>query len=526
MAIRFLDEDMVRVRGDYFDRFKRELKPNRVVKILYWGDEIDLVDEAEATDETVREVRVRYYDYGTGQIKEGLVKKRRRNGVNQPIGLLAPGADRPLGVTFVDVQQGDATLIRTPNGRHWLVDGGEKVFIARLLASEFPGTTPADPFILDGVVVSHGDADHFEGLAAIADAATHPNDRKRIHVRFARCLHNGLVKKPEKVPDGQGGTTRLKEQERFGTPLEHDGEDYVVDLHDDPAQAADPNGPFRKWVAALGQLMVQPNEFAGLPTGAGETLPVLRRVKAGDDDRFSALAAEGIACRVLGPVQDTVQGQEALEVLRNDDGGQSASHTINGHSVILHLQFGNVRFLLGGDLNRHGAAKVLSFAAGANPPISLESDVLKVPHHGSHDFSNDFLAAVNPVVSIVSSGDENAAKEYVHPRANLMAALGKHSRSDEPLLFSTELAAFFAYRGGIQPEDHRDDNGTLTLLSDSQRRGFFFGFERLRFGVIRVRTDGERLFVAPESASDRVKEAYAMRIQADGSVTPDSVRLI
>lgn len=157
----------------------------------------------------------------------------------------------------------------------------------------------------------------------------------------------------------------------------------------------------------------------------------------------------------------------------------------------MRLQYGNVRLLLGGDLNRHGAAKLLERAQAANPPRSVESDVLQVPHHGSHDFSNDFLAQVAPIISIVSSGDENPAKEYVHPRANLMAALGRHSRSDEPLLFSTELAAFFTYRSGIQPEEHReDDNGTLTPLPNSQKRGFFFAFDRLRFGVIRVRTDG------------------------------------
>ncbi len=55
-----------------------------------------------------------------------------------------------------------------------------------------------------------------------------------------------------------------------------------------------------------------------------------------------------------------------------------------------------------------------------------------MPHHGSADFSGAFIKMVSPVVSVVSSGDESARKEYIHPRATLMGALGKHSRVDEP----------------------------------------------------------------------------------------------
>jgi hypothetical protein len=376
-------------------------------------------------------------------------------------------------------------------------------------------------------VVTHGDADHFEGLAALAAAATHPTPRKRIHAQIARCFHNGLVKKPEKVPDGAGGRRTLKERERFGDPVADGGEHYVVDLVDDPRTAANPNGPFTRWGQALDRMLAPPAIAAGVQTAAGESLPVLRRLRAGDDAALRTFLDEGLSFQVLGPVESSIGGQPALEVLRNPKHKQSASHTINGHSVVLRLTFGKVRMLLGGDLNISGSEKLLAHARGRDVATSLQSEILKVPHHGSHEFSNDFLAAVAPVISVVSSGDENAAKEFVHPRANLMASLGRHSRGPEPLVFSTELAAFFAYRGGIQPERHRRaGGGGLEDLPASRRRGFFFAFERLRFGAIRVRTDGVRVFVAPESATHRVKEAYAFRVGVDVSIAMDAVRII
>ncbi len=65
---------------------------------------------------------------------------------------------------------------------------------------------------------------------------------------------------------------------------------------------------------------------------------------------------------------------------------------------------------------------------------------------------------------MVSSGDESARKEYIHPRATLIGALGKHSRVDEPLIFVTELVAFFETEGNVRPEFHRlADDGVAVI---------------------------------------------------------------
>ena len=91
--------------------------------------------------------------------------------------------DRTAAVSFLDVGQGDAALIRTPTGRHILIDGGGT------LRFEKPGDEwrrRLDPFDvgedvvvpllmkrgvrkLDLVVATHLDTDHIGGLAAVLD---------------------------------------------------------------------------------------------------------------------------------------------------------------------------------------------------------------------------------------------------------------------------------------------------------------------------------------------------------------------
>lgn len=86
-------------------------------------------------------------------------------------------------VTFLDVGQGDAILIRTPNGRHILVDGGGTLSFAK------PGEEwkkRRDPYevgrktvvpllkkrgvhTLDAVLITHLDMDHLGGLAAVIE---------------------------------------------------------------------------------------------------------------------------------------------------------------------------------------------------------------------------------------------------------------------------------------------------------------------------------------------------------------------
>jgi hypothetical protein len=218
-----------------------------------------------------------------------------------------------------------------------------------------------------------------------------------------------------------------------------------------------------------------------------------------------------------------------LEDPGDPGGGISASHTINGHSIALRLSFGNVRFSLTGDLNREAMALMRQRL----PLAAFEAEIVKAPHHGSHDFDLGALRAMAPVVAIVSSGDESVRKEYIHPRATLMSALGKVMRGDTGIIFCTELAAFFATADEClrrkdlaeyfaQRADQQFTGEQLRQLftgvpRPEDPRGLFFGFERLNFGIIHLRTDGERVLAFTHSGKKGLNEAYRFSVtRADG----------
>lgn len=77
------------------------------------------------------------------------------------LGLLIAHDSAAVRVRFVDVGQGDATLIVSPEGKRVLVDGGRSATdVAKMLRAAGVDT-------LDLVVASHADADHIGGLAAV-----------------------------------------------------------------------------------------------------------------------------------------------------------------------------------------------------------------------------------------------------------------------------------------------------------------------------------------------------------------------
>lgn len=517
--IRYIDKDFVRFRFTGSGGSEEQA-------ILAFGDKVEVLEEGGEGAPS----RVRALELFDGNL-EGTIAGKPFRGREKGV----------LKFSMVDVQQGDGMVLETPpdqndETRLVFIDGGDNKLFARHVAARYRHrqSSAENPLEVDLILITHGDADHFEGLTEIMRSETEEgiSNRKRLFIHPRRVYHNGLVKAPSSVP----------EEEALGRAVPDGGRPMIVDLYDDPraAPAEMLNGPFKRWAKTLTHW-----ERRGPIT--------LRRVAHGMDvdDLFGFLTP--IEVEIQGPftsrVTDPQDGRvkDALPFFHQppksalvhlEEGTSSASkkisvsHTINGHSVALRLTYGNVRFNLTGDLNQESMALM----RGRLELGELEAEVVKAPHHGSADFDFKALKAMKPVVSLISSGDESADKEHIHPRATLVSALGKVSRGETGIVLCTELAAFFAkrdhsherpliakfYEGDetITRADLRKFYGS-TRRSAEDEKGLpsYFGFERTNFGIIHIRTDGERVLVFTHSGKAGMREAYRFTVDANHKIS-------
>ena len=124
----------------------------------------------------------------------------------------------------------------------------------------------------------------------------------------------------------------------------------------------------------------------------------------------------------------TLDGDVRIEVLGPPPillGGTESD--ADNASLVLRLVYGEVSILLTGDIFSEAERALL--ASGA----ALDSNVLKVPHHGSDSSSTrDFLSAVGPAAAVISVGEGNG---YGHPHANVVERLREYVA--DGMLFQT-----------------------------------------------------------------------------------------
>jgi hypothetical protein len=172
--------------------------------------------------------------------------------------------------------------------------------------------------------------------------------------------------------------------------------------------------------------------------------------------------------KVLGPVPSKPSGAYRFITFPDphDLPGNtpSSSHTRNGHSVVLRLEFGAHSFLFGGDLNIPAQQHLLKHY-GSNHPFQV--DVAKACHHGSSDFDLAYIRKVEPQVNVFSSGDN---KSFDHPMADALGAIGKYTRGDYPLLFSTEIARANSSSGTHYGLINARSNGTVLAMAQMKEQ--------------------------------------------------------
>lgn len=496
---------------DLANVYDRPAKEGReLLRTLAWGDRVEVL----STTSKYVEIQTPVYKDLSGDTVEWTLEKGYLlpgRGLKTSQLVVSPEKSRVLKVDIVDVQQGDASVIETPDGKVILVDGGDNKLFARYLASRFRGTSLKKPQVIDLMLVTHGDADHFKGLMEIIKSEGHKEAKKRLFIEPLRVYHNGLVKRPTKSNGVANNDVQM-----LGATTKVGKDTFITGLEDDllGVQDKEMNLDFKAWKKMLRNYKDRYRKPASI-----------KRIQFGDKKAFHFLNGSGATVDVLGPLVQKVGdkpalkflgappkgpriGHDSLSLQPMNNGALSASHTINGHSIVFRLAFGGFSFLFCGDLNDEASRFLAQRHAG-----KLRSTVLKVPHHGSGDFSGGFFRTVAPVVSVISSGDENTRKEYIHPRATLMGALGQHSSVPEPLIFCTELVAFFQV----------EDMARLLDPKKGKKRGDFFAFSRTSFGIVKMRTDGKRLLVYTNSGNVKLKEVYAYTLDNKGLPVPAAV---
>lgn len=232
---------------------------------------------------------------------------------------LANSGDGLLTVAFLDVGQGDAIFIETPDDVQVLIDGGANNSVLRVLAEEM-AIGDRD---LDVVLATHPDKDHIGGLVDVLQRYDVAN----------------IIKTNNESETSTG--------EAFALALENENAEIY----------------FAK---------------AGQQLALGASTSIL----------------------ILSPSGD-VRDLES-----------------NTSSIVAQLRYGGIEFMLTGDAPI-SIEEYLSRTFGKD----LESEVLKLGHHGSRTSSGEiFLDTIKPEYGVVSAGKDNT---YGHPHSEVVENLKK-----------------------------------------------------------------------------------------------------
>ena len=432
------------------------------------------------------------------------IRSRGRNGWVRKENLQT---DRLLEVNFVDIGQGDGCHIQTPEDKSIIIDAGEEDNMYRFLRWRFGKFSKKYTF--ESFIISHPDADHYDGF-------THLFEEKNVFVK--NVYHNTLVE--QKIGDKKSlGAEKKINGKKFVAGLVLDKNDLKKITNSKVKRARYHYPNMLKDAMDSGRV----NDFVGLLANNDWNNPAYLPGYSPQDNN-------GFTFKLLGPIPQLLNSNKPALPKFGSNGT-----TKNGHSVVLLLEMGNVKMLLGGDLNEPSQEYLLEHYTGlsAHPKTPgdvealtkegrkhFEVDIAKACHHGSAHVSPYFLQATNPIVTVISSGDN---EPHSHPRPDTLGIIGKYSRTERPMIFSTELARSgnesIKHPNKVRRELRKKIDEETTILHDQnattaekKKAG-----ERLdehlkviersvaNYGMINVRTDGDKVIIAQRLERDRSK---------------------
>lgn len=458
---------------------------------------------------------------------------------------------RSLEVNFVDIGQGDGCHVVTPDDEILLIDAGEgigfdgtgadnmlrfinwrynlrnrKVTNVDGVQANDPDAT--EPLKIDYAIISHPDLDHYYGFLNLFK---HPK------IDFETVCHNGIIERS--IKDGSSSSW-MYDFGRKVPPLPYKRKYHLWDTVLDHSETVDLIDSQRKSAKYYMKTLV-----AAYEQNPNVNFQFLSRSSNYLDhfDQDNPLSME-----ILGPLTEEIEFEgekrQCIVKLGNE------SKTKNGHSIVFQLRYGKVKMILGGDLNAESQDYLAQHYSGESTKLStLEKDIKKIKgeltsctnltlsvrqglvqdldeknklleliisktkrkfgtdiakacHHGSSDVLDSFLRAINPIATVISSGDNES---HSHPRPDALGAYGKSSRGDRPLIFSTELARStteFSYPIKFYSVLKKLEERMNEMTNAKDKEIYRLRMEKLRdsnvarYGMITVRTDGEQVIVA------------------------------
>ncbi|MEO2257681.1 ComEC/Rec2 family competence protein [Paenibacillus amylolyticus] len=299
---------------------------------------------------------------------------------------------KPAGtgiVQFLDIGQGDSTLITTPEGKHILVDGGGTVSFGN---TEQSWKTRRDPYEvgakvvvpllkkrgihqLDAVIVTHADQDHAGGLQAVLE-----------QIPVKRFMFNGTT-------SGKDNFDKL-----LNTAMERKIPLYAIQ-----------QGMSYKADKQTSLHFIAP-DLAHMDVNVSGNLPISEYQN--HDSVVFLMEMAGTSMLFTGDM-DAAAEQDLLYMIQ--DGSLAAQFEQKGADI--GVTEGVVKRVLTRPL------QVDSNDASA----SVSIDVLKVAHHGSKTSSTEaWLQYWNAKTAVISAGVNNT---YGHPNPGVMERL-EATRSD------------------------------------------------------------------------------------------------